>query len=228
MNLSTDKVRPLQDFSGIRKNAAVFINKKQPHPTGAPTANPSLSLNQKPSRAAHPIILLSPSASSLIRLSNARAFLEELRYEPAKTDFEPTIIHIQRTVRDLDPNRKMRFILVESVEQFKPEYWNRVVAVFTTGQAWQFKNYKWSNPNELWRHVLGVHVGWRGEQPPDNVRNWGHRVQCFAVDKWRAPGVPGADASRFRDREVVESIWKKIEANMKLKGWKRDMAPASI
>lgn len=204
------------------------MNKKSSHPTGAPTIAPSLSLNQKPSRAVHPIILLSPSASSLIRLSNARAFLEGFHYEPAKTDFEPTIIHITHTVRDIDSSRPMRFILVESVEQFKPEYWNRVVAVFTTGQTWQFKNYKWSNPNELFRHVLGVNVGWRGEQPPSNVLNWGHRVQCFAVDKWRDPGAPGADASRFRDREVVEAIWKKIEGNMRAKGWKKDMAPVSI
>ncbi|PSR81908.1 RNA pol II accessory factor, Cdc73 family-domain-containing protein [Coniella lustricola] len=216
----------LVDFSGVRKSAVIFMNKKAANP--APTNNPALSLNQKPSRAVHPIILLSPSASSLIRLSNARAFLEESKYEPAKTDYDSSMIHILHHMRDIDANRPMRFILVESVEQFKPEYWNRVVAVFTTGQPWQFKNYKWSQPQELFRHVMGVHVGWRGEQPPDNVRNWGHRVQCFSIDKWREPGAPGAEASRFRDREVVEAIWKRIETGMKAKGWKRDQAPASI
>lgn len=204
------------------------MNKKSPHPTTATTNSSSLPLNQKANRAVHPIILLSPSASSLIRLSNARAFFEEFRYEPAKTDFDSAMIHIQHEMKDIDTGRKMRFIMVESVEQFKPEYWNRVVAVFTTGQTWQFKNYKWSRPEELFRHVLGIHVGWRTESPPDNVRNWGHRVQCFSVDKWRPPGAPGADASRFRDREVIEAIWKKIEGNMRAKGWKKDMAPVSI
>lgn len=216
----------LQDFSGVRKHAVIFMSKRSAQPP--PTIAPTLSLNQKPSRAAHPIILLSPSASALIRLSNARSFLEHARYEPATAASDSTMIHMTRTVRDIDPHRPMRFILVESVEQFKPEYWNRVVAVFTTGQTWQFKNYKWSSPNELFHHVLGIHVGWRGEQPPDNVRDWGHRVQCFAVDKWREPGAPGADASRFRDREVIDAIWKKIEGNMRAKGWKRDQAPTSI
>lgn len=29
---------------------------------------------------------------------------------------------------------------------------DRVVAVFTTGQLWQFKQYKWHDPKELFRH----------------------------------------------------------------------------
>jgi parafibromin len=119
----------------------------------------------------------------------------------------------------------MRFILVEGPEQFKPEYWNRVVAVFTTGQTWQFKNYKWSLGNELFKHVQGIYVGWRGDQPPDNVRNWGHRVLQANIDRWRGEGH---DASRFRDKEAVESLWKTIEQNMRLKGWKKDAAPSAI
>ena len=44
------------------------------------------------------------------------------------------------------------------------------------------------------------------------------------VDKYHA----GATASnRWRDREVVEEIWKRIEDNMRDKGWRRDSGPAS-
>ncbi|KAF4126536.1 hypothetical protein GMORB2_0272 [Geosmithia morbida] len=229
-------VRPT-DFSHVRKLALPFFSKKaqQTHGsgsgngTGAKAGIPqSMSLNQRaPSKRPDPIILLSPSASALVRLSNARSLLQEGRFVPADTGSSSTasMLHVQRNMPGIDPSRPMRFILVEGPEQFKPEYWNRVVAVFTTGQTWQFKNYKWSNPNELFKHVLGIYVGWRGDQAPDNVRAWGHRVLSTGVDRWRGEGH---DASRFRDKEVVEQIWKAVEANMGYKGWRKDAAPASI
>ncbi|KAH6856584.1 RNA pol II accessory factor, Cdc73 family-domain-containing protein [Chaetomium sp. MPI-CAGE-AT-0009] len=218
------------DFSHVRKLAAPFMTRK---PGGPPTAtgvgaNTSLALNQKPARRPDPIILLSPSASALLRMSNAKSFLEGGRYAPPDNNSTSTMLHISRLIKDIDATRPMRFILVEGPEQFKPEYWNRVVAVFTTGQAWQFKNYRWSNPTELFKHVLGVYLGWRGDEPPEAVRAFGHRVLSCSVEKWRDPGQPGAETSRWRDREVVESIWKGIEANMRAKGWRKDAAPTSI
>ncbi|KAK3990081.1 putative cell division control protein [Cladorrhinum sp. PSN332] len=225
------------DFSHIRKLAAQFMTRKPGHhSSSAPgassnpiTNNPSLPLNQKPVRRPDPIILLSPSASSLLRMSNAKQFLEGGRYSPPDNAAPPTtMLHIQRQIKEMDPSRPIRFILVETPEQFKPEYWNRVVAVFTTGQAWQFKSYKWPNPTELFKHVQGVYLGWRGEQPPESIRGFGHKVLCCNVEKWRDPSQPGAEQSRWRDREVVEGIWKAIEGNMRAKGWRRDAAPKEI
>ncbi|KAF5634093.1 DNA-directed RNA polymerase II accessory protein [Fusarium sp. NRRL 25303] len=214
------------DFSHVRKLAAPFIQKKYQSSSSIPT-NPSLALNQKPpTRRPDPIILLSPSASSLLRLSNARSFLEDGKFVPTDAGGAMSnMLHVQRIIPSIDPNRPMRFILVEGPEAFKPEYWNRIVAVLTTGQTWQFKNYKWSDPNELFKHTLGVYVGWRGESAPDNIRNWGHRVLSTGIDRWRGEGH---DASRFRDKEIVEQIWRAIEENMRYRGWKKDRAPSSI
>ncbi|KJZ77954.1 hypothetical protein HIM_02591 [Hirsutella minnesotensis 3608] len=216
------------DFSHVRKLAVPFIQKKSQSASAVAGANSSLASSQKSSaRRPDPIILLSPSASSLLRMSNARSFLEDGKFiMPDASASAASMLHVQRSVRAIDANRPMRFILVEGSEQFKPEYWNRVVAVFTTGQTWQFKNYKWSSPNELFKHTLGVYVGWRGEQPPDSVRNWGHRVLSTGIDRWR--GGDGQDSSRFRDKEVVEQIWKAIEMNMRSKGWTSSAAPTSI
>ncbi len=183
-----------------------------------------------PARRPDPIILLSPSASSLLRMSNAKSFLESGRYVPPEmgTSASGGMLHLLRTMRDIDAGRPMRFILVEGPEHFKPDYWNRVVAVFTTGQTWQFKNYKWTAPAELFKHIPGVYVGWRGEPPPPVVREWGHRVLACSVDKWRESGSAGSDAGRWRDREVVEAIWKAIEENMRAKGWTKESGPTSI
>ena len=209
------------------------MSKKPLQPSSTNLSNPAIASHQRPRRP-DPIILLSPSASSLIRMSNVKAFLEGGHFVPADSAAANSTgadsLHVNRLIKEVDPMRPMRFILVEGPEKFKPEYWNRVVAVFTTGQGWQFKNYKWGSPNELFRHVPGVYVGWRGEPVPDSVASWGHRVLNVGVDRWKDSLATrgGVDTSRWRDREVVESIWKMIEVNMRNKGWRRDQAPSSI
>jgi parafibromin len=114
--------------------------------------------------------------------------------------------------------RLMRFILADSTINFKPDYWQRLVAVFTTGQSWQFKTYKWSNPPELFRHAAGIYVGMTGEYVPNQITEWGRGVNTFEVARWdEKKGVDGA--GRWRDREIVENIWAIIEENMRAKGW---------
>lgn len=230
----------------MRKLALPLIaNKKAP--LGSAMNNPSLALNPKTpasTRRPDPIILLSPSASSLLRLSNIKSFLEGGRYTPPEymaggtsggaagagtggISSTASMLHLSRAMREIDPTRPTRFILVEGTEQFKPEYWNRVVAVFTTGQAWQFKSYRWQRPEELFRHVLGVYVGWRGDQVPDAIRHWGPNVLKFEVDKWRDSAAAAAEAG-YRDQLTVEGIWRAIERSMQQKGWRKDAGPTSI
>lgn len=213
----------------MRKMAAPFNARKTTHQATQNIANnPALSHNLKaPVRRPDPIILLSPSASSLLRMSNIKSFLENGVYVPAESSSSTSsssasILHISRLLPSVDQSRPIRFIIVETPEQFKPEYWSRVVAVFTTGQVWQFKSYKWQSPMELFRHTLGVYVGWRGDHLPETVRSWGRGVLSTQVDKYSAAA---STTSRWRDREVVEGIWKGIEDNMRTKGWRRDAGP---
>ena len=81
--------------------------------------------------------------------------------------------------------------------------------MFTTGQAWQFKSYKWHNPADLFRHIKGFYVGWEGDVVPESVRGWGAGVTCVGVERSR----------RFRDREVCEVVWMEIERWMTSMGW---------
>lgn len=213
-----------QDFSHVRKQAATFLHHSRHRPGQAapPTAPaPALVSNlKKPSRSVQPIILISPSASSLLRMSNVRTFLDEGLYVPPDSAAAASnMLQVQRTLPSIEPSRPMRFILVDSSDQFKPEYWQRVVAVFTTGQAWQFKSYKWTQPAELFSHALGIYVGWRGDEVPASVKSWGRSVVGIELDKWsNAQGTNG----RWRDREVMESVWSAIEESMRSKGWAKD------
>jgi len=48
-----------------------------------------------------------------------------------------------------------RYYVVDSVEalnKFGADAWDRVVSVLTTGQVWQFRPYKWSEPRILFHH----------------------------------------------------------------------------
>ncbi|KAL5361034.1 RNA pol II accessory factor, Cdc73 family-domain-containing protein [Aspergillus floccosus] len=239
------------DFSHVRKTAETFLGRNRsrpgPYPAGGKPGTkpqsmvpaPSAGLSQprkSSSKTQDPIILLSPSASSLIRMSNVRSFLQDGVFVPPDHPTLATpgsnILYISRPLRNADPSnpsarpigsqgssrKPTRFILVDSTANFRPDYWNRLVAVFTTGQTWQFKSYKWSSPPELFKHASGIYVGWRGEDVPREVRGWGRGVQSFAVERWDDKGgVQGA--GRWRDREVVEGIWTAIEEGMRLRGW---------
>lgn len=210
----------IQDFSSIRaKYSPMFLGKQRPQQqtaqTPALTNNPALRPPVKAAsgRRPEPIILLSPSASSLLRMPNIKSFLVDGIYQPPDTTSAATnILHLTRTLPSIS-SQPMRFILVDSPDQFRPDYWNRVVAVFTTGQTWQFKNYKWQNPAELFANALGVYVGWKGEVVPETVKGWGRGVLTVQIDKGR---------ERWRDREVVEDVWSAIEGRMKAMGWGKE------
>ncbi|KAK2810749.1 hypothetical protein FQN50_002792 [Emmonsiellopsis sp. PD_5] len=278
-------IRPT-DFSHVRKTAEMFLGRNsrsrtatnkpgattggaKPPTTGTPTSGagsiikqpaPPTGRSTPSSPRAHPIILLSPSASSLLRMSNIRSFLSDGIYVPpdhptlATSTTDSNLLYILRDLHSIpggasasssnksststkDPNnpqttrtKQTRFILVDSTADFKPDYWNRVVAVFTTGQTWQFKSYKWSEPPELFKHAMGIYVGWRGEEVPREVRGWGRGVRSFAIDRWDEKAVMAGGAGgggvgtagmsgRWRDRGVVEGIWTAIEEGMKARGW---------
>ena len=161
-------------------------------------------------------------------MSNIKSFLETGTYIPpdsalaGSSGTTANILHISRPILSIDPHRALRFILVDTPEQFKPDYWERVVAVFTTGQTWQFKSYKWQNAPDLFKHALGIYVGWRGEDVPATVKGWGRGVVSAQVEKWN-PAL-GTQA-RWRDKEVVEGIWSRVEDSMRSKGWGKEGGP---
>ncbi|OAL47909.1 CDC73-domain-containing protein [Pyrenochaeta sp. DS3sAY3a] len=208
------------DFSPYRKIAATFLRSRPADARPAPQPALVSNLQKRPQKRVEPIILLSPSASSLLRLSNCKPFLADGVFMPPNasetTSSATNMLKIQRVLPSISSS-PITFILVDSTASFKPTYWTRVVAIFTTGQTWQFKSYKYTNPAELFSHYPGLFVGWANEEPPENVVALGRGVLPVRVDKWT-----GSEKGRWRDREVVERIWGRIEEGMRKGGWTKD------
>lgn len=103
-------------------------------------------------------------------MHNVKKFLQESTFEPsqearahaaAEGNTRPEdMIPIYRKRTTIDSSGKetetqARYFIVDSVEalqKFGADAWDRVVCVMTTGQAWQFRPYKWNEPRQLFHH----------------------------------------------------------------------------
>lgn len=160
----------------------------------------------RPAKGKDPIILLSPSPSSLLNMANVQDFLGNGVFNPVlKNAGSANLLRITRNSNLIGPN--VKFVVVDSVDQFKPEYWDRVVAVFVTGQSWQLRGYKWHDPHTLFQHVAGFSINYKNDPVPESLKQWNVKIET--VDR----------TARFRDREVMERIWERIENYMISRGW---------
>lgn len=184
------------DFSAVRKDAYEHFISKMRNKQASPIENKQ--------KRRDPIILLSPSASSLLTMHNIKRFLEDGVFVPPEQAMQMNggsrsaelvaISHISRIAKGLS----YRFVIVQGVDKFRPDYWDRVVCVFTTGQAWQFKEYKWSEPRELFHHVKGFLIQYVGDPPHPATKEW--NVESVRIEKNR----------RHTDREVVSRLWESL------------------
>ena len=97
-------------------------------------------------------------------------FVKTVRFEPSQDararaasegNMRPEdLIPIYRKRTSIDTSGKetvtqAKYFVVDSVEalaKFGTDAWERVVCVMTTGQAWQFRPYKWNEPRQLFHN----------------------------------------------------------------------------
>jgi hypothetical protein len=97
-----------------------------------------------------PIIIVPSSITSLLSLHNAKSLLENEKFETTEvakksnSKKERSII-IKRKIRE----NSQSFCIIDDPTRLSSNDWERVVAIFTTGQSWQFKGWPIQNPTEL-------------------------------------------------------------------------------
>lgn len=156
-----------------------------------------------------PIILIPSAASSIITVANIKQFLLESHYinpREISVSLKDDLVTIEKKFDKI--HKPIRFLVVNNTRMFtKPEYWDRVVAVFTTGHVWQFNNYQWNTPQELFQHCKGYYFYFNGEEVPQHVQQW--NVQRVELDRNR----------RFKDVEIVRYFWNSLEQELLNRGF---------
>ncbi|WFC94066.1 accessory factor associated with RNA polymerase II [Malassezia brasiliensis] len=184
--------------------------------TPAPAANAS-----RRSRAQDPIILLSNSPTALVNMFNVKSLLQDgvfISPEEARQQARgvPEMVVTIQTRSDDEgsgttrgPQLSRRILVVDSAEAINrlstgpigssQDAWNRVIAVFTTGQTWQFKAYRWNDPRDLFKNAMGVYVRWNNDAPNPQVRDW--NVTELQVDRTK----------RHTDKQLVAFFWRTLD-----------------
>lgn len=150
--------------SSTQKDSANKKSRSGEHATAAVKRVVSTNGNGSVSsgRDSRPPIVIVPSAlSGIISSMNAADFLEnstyvtieEKRKNGAPREKEKFITRI------VSGDIRSKYLLVDNAK-LSPKDWDRVVAVFATGQAWQFKDWPqgYSNPVELFSKVRNIWI----------------------------------------------------------------------
>lgn len=125
------------------------------------------------SKSSKGIIIVVPTAlTSTITMYNAKEFLESGNLTQGeqlpgkKPKFDIIIRKSSSSVHS------QTYKLIDDPIKLTNEEWERVGAVFVTGQLWQFKDWKYTEPAELFHHVLGIHLMYDDRHPPTTIQSW--------------------------------------------------------
>ncbi|OJA11911.1 hypothetical protein AZE42_06132 [Rhizopogon vesiculosus] len=212
------------NFSALRATYSEKLKKLKESKPGAvsvPASSVGPPMQLRKAKNQYPIIMISSSPTALITMHNVKRFLQESIFESSSAARERAasagnsraedVIHIDR--RRIPPSSSsqpsstsrgeiQRYFVVDStdaLQKFGADAWERVVCVMTTGQAWQFRPYRWNEPRALFHHVKGVYVSWANEPPNTKIKDW--NVTELKIDPHR----------RHIDKSVVAHFWQLID-----------------
>lgn len=157
--------------SGRKPSSSEAAPPKEEAKSTAPPSSSSFGRN-------YPIIILPGSLTTCITMINVKDFLlegmyisvEEKRSAGAQKERDLLLL------RDLPNGSRLIYRVIDDPTKLTSADWDYVVAVFATGQLWQFKNWKYPTPVALFQHVLGIHVCVDSAAVDANILSWNCKV----------------------------------------------------
>uniref|UniRef100_A0A8C5Y8R8 Parafibromin n=1 Tax=Microcebus murinus TaxID=30608 RepID=A0A8C5Y8R8_MICMU len=180
-----------------------------------PVSQARLPLNRK--RVSRiPIIIIPTATTSLITMFNAKDILQDLKFVPSDEKKKQgcqqqngTLIH--RRKDQLQPGGAavsvtVPYKIVDQPFKLMPQEWDRVVAVFVQGPAWQFKGWPWllpgGSPADIFAKIKAFHLKYDEVRLDPNVQKWDVTVLELSYYK------------RHLDRPVFLRFWETLDRYM--------------
>ncbi|KAI8429759.1 hypothetical protein MSG28_000306 [Choristoneura fumiferana] len=170
---------------------------------------------KRPSRT--PIIIIPAAATSLITMYNVKDMLQDHKFVPVeqkKTEgaVRENEVLLQRRKGpwlpgDHVPTNALTitvpYRVVDNPSRLSAAEWDRVVAVFVQGPAWQFKGWPWDgNPVQIFANICAFHLKFDEMKLDANVSRWAVTVLNLSRTK------------RHLDRAVLLGFWETLDKHM--------------
>ncbi|XP_038063550.1 parafibromin-like [Patiria miniata] len=155
-----------------------------------------------------PIIIIPAATTSLVTLYNAKDILQDLKFftsdeKKAQGARKENDVLIQRRK---DDGSSVPYRVVDTVNKLSPQDWDRVVAVFAQGPAWQFKGWPWllsdGSPVDIFARIRGFHIQYEEMKLDPNIKKWNVHVLLVSRTK------------RHLDRASLLKFWEILDKYM--------------
>lgn len=184
-------------------------------PVPRPVSQARQPPNQK--KGCHtPIIIVPATNTSLITMLNAKDILQDLKFVPSN---EKEKQGYQRGNETLQQRRKdhmqpggtalsftVPYRVVDQPLKLTAQDWDRVVAVFVQGPAWQFKGWSWllpdGSPVDIFANIKAFHLKY--EKVPLDPK----------VQKWDVTVLELSYHNRHSDKPVFLRFWENLDRYM--------------
>uniref|UniRef100_A0A8C6NWA3 Parafibromin n=1 Tax=Nothobranchius furzeri TaxID=105023 RepID=A0A8C6NWA3_NOTFU len=195
----------LQSTGKVRINCFVFFPVSQARPPP----------NQKKGSRT-PIIIIPAATTSLITMLNAKDLLQDLKFVTSEDKKKQGIqrdneVLLQRRKDQVQPggttlNVTVPYRVIDQPLKLAPQDWDRVVAVFVQGPAWQFKGWPWllpdGSPVDIFAKIRAFHLKFDEAKTDPNVQKWD--VTVLELSRHR----------RHLDRPVFLRFWETLDKYM--------------
>ncbi|KAI7820903.1 RNA pol II accessory factor, Cdc73 family-domain-containing protein [Kickxella alabastrina] len=160
---------------------------------------PGAVRRQSQRKRANPIIVVPAATTAMINMYNVQALLGEHKFVDSRVVMEqggakPREILIDHVLTRSSTEQTLKFRVVDSTQDFTD-----AIGTAWCGAAWQFKNWIWKTPEDVFNNAMGLYPKFNDEKPKDSIKTWG--ISLLNIER----------SKRHMDRATIVGLWNNIE-----------------